>query len=213
MGTRHEDRLWDDPDVKAIYDLRGGQPIPRLAEFNAFPEQADLMFGFVKRDVQNGTGTPVSDYVEACLAGVRAVEGLAGKIHPGWIKFLLCQIDRNNSLLWDQHGQPADFVAAIAEWLVSTITRFGWGPDGNSSPLGSHSNSMAVAAEAGGGLHVDPSTGLMKYGDGSGARRLAGVANPAASAHPPSSATVESEADEYGWDALSRRLKAAGAGD
>ena len=119
--------IWSDPDVKAIYDLRDGQPIPRFAEFNAFPEQAELILSFVKLDMENGgSDTPSGDYVDACLAGVRAVEGLAGKIHPGWIKFLLCQIDRNNSLVWDQYRQPADVVAAIGDWLVATIHRFGW---------------------------------------------------------------------------------------
>lgn len=53
--------IWGDPDVKAIYDLLHGQPIPRFAEFNAFPEQAELIFRFVKLDMENGSGTPPSD--------------------------------------------------------------------------------------------------------------------------------------------------------
>lgn len=206
--------IWDDPDVKAIYDLHDGQPIPRFAEFNAFPEQAQLISGFVKLDMENGSGTPVSDYVDTCLAGVRAVEGLAGKIHPGWIKFLLCQIDRNNSLLWDQYRQPADFVAAIGEWLVTTIHRFGWGPDGNSTPLGQrHSNSMAVAAEAGGGVRQNSTTRLFEYGDGSQARRLAGVATLAASAELQHTFAGDGPAPDDSRDPFARLVEAAEDGD
>lgn len=206
--------IWGDPDVKEIYDLRDGQPIPRFAEFNAFPDQAELIFGFVRLDMENGSGTPPDDYIDACLAGVRAVEGLAGKLHPGWIKFLLCQIDRNNSLLWDQYRQPADFVAAMGEWLVTTIHRFGWGPDGNSTPLGQrHSNSMAVAAEAGGGIRMNPATGRFEYGDGSEARRLAGVEVPAASANLSDVTDGQGIETEDSWDAFTRHLEAAEDGD
>lgn len=206
--------IWGDPDVKAIYDLRDDQPIPRFAEFNAFPEQAELIFDFVRLDMETGIGTPASDYLEACLAGVRAVESLAGKIHPGWIKFLLCQIDRNNSLLWDQYRQPADFVAAMGEWLVTTIHRFGWGPDGNSTPLGQrHSNSMAIAAEAGGGVHPSPTTGRVEYGDGSEARRLAGVAQAAESAEPPDSSSQETKEPDNAWGEFAGHVEAARSGD
>lgn len=216
--------IWGDPDVKAIYDLHDGQPIPRFQDFNAFPDQAELIFAFVRLDMENGTETPVDDYIEACLAGVRAVEGLKGKVHPGWIKFLLCQIDRNNSLLWDQYREPADFVAAIGEWLVTTIYRSGWGPDGNSTPLGQrHSNSMAVAAEAGGGTHRNPATGLMEYGDGSEARRLARVES--AAAEPASLPISDSRGVDAGeadasraassdaWDDFAHHVDAANDGD
>lgn len=168
--------IWEDPDVRQVYDLTGGQPMLRFFEFNGQPDHLGLVAAFVQLDMENGEGTPAEPYVGARLAGVRLVEAVDGKIQPGWTKFFINQIDRNNSLLWDQHHGPADAVAAVAEWVVATIERHGWGPDGNSTRLGQcHSNALALAAEAGGGVRLNPATGRFEYGDGSDARRLAGV--------------------------------------
>ena len=44
-------------------------------------------------------------------------------------------------------------VADFADWTVATISDRGWGPDGNATALGNlHSNCLAVAAAAGGGV-------------------------------------------------------------
>jgi len=138
--------IWDDPDVQRIYDIEAGQ--------NA------------------GSDGPASAFVDACLAGIRAVEELPGSVDPGWIKFLIYMVDMNNHFLWDLHHTRTE-TAAIGEWTVRAIQRFGWGPDGNSTPLGErHSNAMALAAAAGGGMHTTPD-GRFEYGDGRAARQAA----------------------------------------
>jgi hypothetical protein len=169
-GVEYEDSIaiWDDPDVRQICDFPDEQPLPRFFEFNDHPDQLRLVVDFVQRDAQNGEGTSAQSYVDACLAGIRAVEALDSHVHPGWIKFFVCQVDRNNSLLWDQHHQPREVVSAVAEWIVTFIERHGWGPDGRSTPLGQrHGNALAVMAEAG--------DAFTEHRDGARARLLAGV--------------------------------------
>ena len=167
--------IWNDSDVQRIYDLEDGQPWPRFAEFNANPDQLQMVLEFVQADQAAGSNGPSELYIEACLAGVRAVEVLTGHVDVGWIKFFIFQIDQNNSFLWDLFRRSHE-VAAIGEWTVATLERNGWGPDGRTSALGqAHSNAMALAAEAGGGIRMNPETRVMEYGDGTEARRLAGL--------------------------------------
>ena len=165
--------IWDDPDVQRIYDVVDGQAWPRFSEFNDNLGQVDLVRGFVEADQNAASDAPASAFVAACLAGVRAVEGLSSSVDCGWIKFLVFQIDVNNHFLWDLHHRATE-VAAIAEWTVETIERNAWGPDGNTTALGQrHSNAMALAAAAGGGLRLNPNTGRFEYGNGDAARQAA----------------------------------------
>jgi hypothetical protein len=167
--------IWSDPDVQRIYDLEDGQPWPRFSVFNQNPDQLQMVLEFVQADQAAGSDGPSELYIDACLAGVRAVERLTGHVDAGWIKFFIFQIDQNNSFLWDLHRKSYE-VAAIGEWTVSTLERHGWGADGRTSALGqAHSNAMALSAEAGGGMRLNPQTRLMEYGDGTEARRLAGL--------------------------------------
>jgi hypothetical protein len=214
--------IWSDPDVPRIYDLRDGQPWPRFAVFNDNPEQLKLVVDFVQADQAAGSNGPANLYVDACLAGVRLVEALTNPVDPGWIKFFVHQIDQNNSFLWDLHRRAPE-VAAIGEWTVTTIERRGWGPNGRTSALGqAHSNAMALAAEAGGGLHLNQQTGLMEYGDGSEARRMAGVvvqpqatsAEPSMPEATPTTGSVDDDGPSLGgFDVLGRHLEAAEDGD
>ena len=117
--------IWDDPDVQRIYDLQDGQPWPRFAEFNEWPEQSALVRRFIEADQNAGSNGPPSAFIDACLAGVHAVEKLPRSVDLGWIKFFVYFVDVNNHFLWDLH-HAAEEVAAIAEWTVRTIHRNGW---------------------------------------------------------------------------------------
>ncbi|MFI6078049.1 hypothetical protein ACIA5C_41620 [Actinoplanes sp. NPDC051343] len=145
----HDISIWDDPDVMRIYQVRDGQPFPSFSVFNDDPRQLHLVSDFVMADQNAGSEGPASAYVDACLAAIRAVEGLTGEVGPGWLKFFVYMCDANNHFLWDLH-HPRLEVGAIASWIVETIEKNGWGPDGNASAMGQrHSNSLALAAAAG----------------------------------------------------------------
>ena len=86
------------------------------------------------------------------------------------------------------------------------------GPDGDSTPLGQrHSNSQAVAAEAGGGVRLNPATGLFEQDDGSAARRMAGVPTPAATAEMED--TPDTQPPKNDLDTFAQHVEAAEAGD
>lgn len=63
-------------------------------------------------------------FIDACLAGIRAVEHFNGKVNPGWVKFFLHFIEVNNSFLWHLYRRSEE-VAAIGEWWVVTIESHG----------------------------------------------------------------------------------------
>jgi hypothetical protein len=207
--------IWSDADVQRIYDVREGRPFPRFYIFNDDPFQLRLITQFVEADQHAGSDGPAESFLAVCLAGIRAVEELPADVDAGWRKFLVYMIDMNNHFLWDLYHR--DEVAAIAEWTVETIERYGWGPDGNSTALGQrHGNAMALAAKAGGGLRRDPKTGKFVYGDGDAARRLAGAsgyrpgeasANRMADPATPPQQVLEQAAE------LASRAEAAKAGD
>jgi len=165
--------IWDDDDVMRIYQVKDGQPFPMFHVFNDEPGQLEVVRGWVTADRQAGSDGPPEAFVAACLTGIRAVESLAASVDPGWLKFITYMTDMNNHFLWDLHRRSNE-VAAIAEWTVETIEEQGWGPDGNSTPLGQrHSNAMALAAAAGGGARMNPATGQFEYGTGELARQAA----------------------------------------
>lgn len=141
--------IWEDHDVRRIYDVIDGQPFPHFSDFNPDPAQFQLVKDFVEADQNAGSSGPADAYVDACLAAIRAVEMLPPGTDAGWLKFFTYMTDANNHFLWDLHRRSHE-VGAIAAWTVETIGRHGWGPDGNASPLGQrHSNSMALAGAAG----------------------------------------------------------------
>jgi len=210
--------IWDDPDVQRIYDLQDGQPWPRFADFNEWPEQFALVRRFIEADQNAGSNGPPSAFIDACLAGVHAVERLPRSVDRGWIKFFVYFVDVNNHFLWDLH-HAAEEVAAIAEWTVQTIHRNGWGPDGNATALGQrHSNAMSLAAQAGGGVHQQPD-GTFAYGDGEAARRAAerggfGIAYDEQPREEPVPAAGGPASDwDRAIDTLQARMHAAEGGD
>ncbi len=207
--------IWHDPDVQRIYDLRDGQPYPRFYEFNDKPEQLEFIRDFITADQEAGSQGPADSYLAACYAGIRAVEALDGQVEPGWIKFILFQLDQNTYFLWDPHRRASE-VAAIAEWTVRTLEAHGWGADGRTTALGQvHSEAMALAAQAGGGMRQNRQTGEFEYPDGSEARTLAGVtgrkAQATANAQQAAAPAANHELDDL--ELLSQRLQEAEAGD
>lgn len=172
--------IWDDPDVEEILSLNkdtrevlGEAPSPKFWDFNDKPEQLALVRSFLEADQKAGSDGPKSAFVDACLAGIRATEGLPASVEIGWSKFFTFQVYQNTVFLWRLHRANRE-VAAVAHWLVDTIQSRGWGPNGNTTALGqAHSDSMALAAEAGGGMRMDPATGGFEYPDGSEARAAA----------------------------------------
>jgi hypothetical protein len=165
--------IWDDADVMRIYQVHDGQPYPLFHMFNDEPHHVRIVHDWITADQQTGSDGPPEAFVAACLAGIRAVEALTPSAAPGWLKFFTYMTDINNHFLWDLYRRRTE-VAAIADWTVETIGRHGWGPDGNSTPLGQrHSNAMALGAAAGGGVQHNPATGLFESGTGDRARRAA----------------------------------------
>nr|WP_296072533.1 hypothetical protein [uncultured Actinoplanes sp.] len=141
--------IWNDPDVMRIYQVRNRQPFPNFYVFNDDPDQLQLVSDFVQADQNAGSDGPPTALINACLAAIRAVESLAAAVDPRWLKFFTYMTDANNHFLWDLY-HPNLEVGAIASWTVETIERHGWGPDGNSTPMGQrHSNSLGLAAAAG----------------------------------------------------------------
>jgi hypothetical protein len=168
-----ETPIWEDADVRRIYSVIDGVPHPRFHEFNELPDQLALVVDFVIPDQQADSDDPPDAFTARCLAGIRAVERLPLDVDDGWKKLFIYRIDVNNHYLWDLHKRRAE-VAAIAEWTVVTIEQHGWGPDGNTTPLGQrHSSAMALAASAGGGVRLNPRTNSFEYGNGDRARQAA----------------------------------------
>jgi hypothetical protein len=165
--------IWNDNDVMRIYRMHDGQPFPMFHMFNDEPHHAQLVRQWVTADQNAGSDGPPDAFIAACLGGVRLVETLAASAAPGWLKFFIYMTDLNNHFLWDLYHRRTE-VAAIADWTVETIARHGWGPDGNSTPLGQrHSNAMALGAAAGGGVRLNPATGEFEASNGDGARQAA----------------------------------------
>jgi hypothetical protein len=145
----HDISIWNDPDVRRIYQVRDGQPFPNFHVFNSDPRQFRLVADFVEADQRAGSNGPAAAFVDACLAAIRAVEVLGRTVDVGWLKFFTYMTDANNHFLWDLY-HPHVEVGAIASWTVETIETYGWGPDGNATVMGQrHGNSMALAAMAG----------------------------------------------------------------
>jgi hypothetical protein len=177
--------IFGDGDVQQVVDASGSGRswIPKLDDL----DDADraLITGFQQADGEAERLKTAGAIISALAAGVRAFENLSDPMprswSPGWKKFVLYITALNCQFLWDAHHRASE-TAIFADWVVFSIEHGGWGPDGNSSPLGKqHSYCMAVGAEAGGGIRKNPVTGLFEAPDGTAARNY----NPAAGTQTP----------------------------
>jgi hypothetical protein len=165
--------IWDDVDVTRIYQIHDGQPFPMFHMFNEEPSHVEIVQNWITADQEAGSDGPPDAFVRACLTGIVAVETLTTSAAPGWLKFFTYMTDVNCHFLWNLYRRGTE-VAAIADWTVETISRNGWGPDGNVTPLGQrHTYAAALAAASGGGVRRNPVTGMFEVGTGDRARQAA----------------------------------------
>lgn len=169
--------ITDDPDVAGIF--LGGNLMPGLLG----DEAKALFFEFANVDMETGPESSAEMIVGACAAGVRCFErmtSLDADDLVGWRKFVLFNTGCNVQMLWSDHGawtesgRSVQEAGIFADWVVATIGRYGWGPDGNQSALGCvHSNCIALATRSGAGVRKNPLTGKYEAPTGDEARELA----------------------------------------
>lgn len=163
--------IWDDPDVRAIFDFNDLQPRIDMSLIGE-ADQA-LIAGFVSADSRAQDQSPALDFVEACTAGVTAFECISAQAPVGFKKFLVHQVGLNTSMMWDRFHNERE-TRVFADWVMATLSANGWNPDGGATPLGQRATwNMAVAAQSGGGVCRNPSTGQVQVPDGEEARMVA----------------------------------------
>jgi hypothetical protein len=134
------------------------------------------------------SGSSVQTVIDACSVGVKAFEALCRYSTDdhliGWKKFILYNIGCNVQMLWGNH-QKVPESAIFGDWVVVSIGANHWGPDGNQSALGSaHSNCLALAAQAGGGVRINPVTGKSEVPNGDAARNYDALKSAAINVDP-----------------------------
>lgn len=164
--------IWDDEDVQRVFLVQGGTPLLKFDELT--PLDQVLMSRFIEAD-QSADGSTAKALIIACAEGVQVFENVSDPMQHswaiGWKKFLLYQTGCNVQILWNEF-RCAGETAIFADWVTSSIASNKWGPDGNKSALGNlHSNCMAIAAQAGGGVRINPATGRWEAPTGDAARR------------------------------------------
>ena len=87
--------IWDDPDVRAIFDFSGFQPRLKMSLLDD-ADQA-LVACFVSADLKSQDQSPTSDFVESCTAGVAAFERISAQAPIGFKKFLANQVALSTS--------------------------------------------------------------------------------------------------------------------
>jgi hypothetical protein len=176
------DEIFSDGDVLQVFELHDNGVVPKLDLLD--PLDNALIATFFDADQSPGKLASPAGLTHTCAVGVKVFEGLSDNCPTGWKKFVLYITSLNTQTLWDRfqkHGGQSYETAIFADWVVFTIDRNGWGPDGNETPLGrQHSYCMSVAAEAGGGIKQNPQTGRFEAPDGSAARNYDASAAPSA---------------------------------
>ena len=163
--------IWDDPDVRAIFDFNSFQPGIDMSLINDADEA--LIVRFVSADSKAQDQSPASDFVGACIAGVAALERISPLAPIGFKKFLAHQVALNTSMMWDRFRNDRE-TRVFADWVMATLSQNGWNPDGGVTPLGQRATwNMAVAAQSGGGVCKNPRTGQFEAPDGEEARLIA----------------------------------------
>jgi len=121
-----------------------------------------------------GAAPDAQTLIGVCLRGVTVVEELSPLAPPGWRKLILYIVSDITYDLWNRH-KVAEAAGRLAQWVIVTIEKNGWGPDGRSTPLGQHhSYAMGVAGNSGVGIvELDATSGQYRAPTGDEARRAA----------------------------------------
>ena len=172
-GEPRELDIWADPDVSEACRLEDGQVRydgSALTDSDAAAVSALLTAALRIRDGD------AASCIAAALAGVTACEELSPLCPRGWRKLAVYQVSEAAHQLWGRFSLAHE-AAMLAQWVTVTIEANGWGPDGNSTPLGQHhSYCMNLAGRTGVGiLAIDAVTGMASAPTGDEARRAARV--------------------------------------
>jgi hypothetical protein len=163
--------IWEDPEVAEICTFADGRVTFDKDQLTPADQAQVERFQAACARLREDTAEA---YLDAALAGVGAFEELSPLCPAGRRKLLVFQVSEFAHEIWRrfQFGREA---ALLAQWVSVTIEANGWGPDGNSTPLGQHhSFSMSLAADTGIGiLVIDPETGRASAPSGAEARLAA----------------------------------------
>jgi hypothetical protein len=175
-GPPPEMPIWEDADVRGISMRSDAGAHQGYSVDMLTPSDKALVTGFLDSVVslQEQDLPDELAVTTVCLAGVAAFEGLSPLAPTGWRKLLVYIVSDQTYELWEKH-RLAGPAAKLAHWVVATIEKNGWGPDGRATPLGQHhSYAMGVAVGTGVGvIQFDPATGEAQAPTGSEARRAA----------------------------------------
>jgi hypothetical protein len=170
-GAPREFDIWEDADVRDVSRFEAGRVVYDQEALTA--ADGAQVTGFLS-SVARVDSADAGTYLTAALAGVKAYEELSPMCPAGWRKLVVYNVSELAHELWRRFS-PAHETAMLAQWVNATIESNGWGPDGNSSPLGQHhSYSMSLAGQTGVSiLRIDPETGMASAPTGDEARHAA----------------------------------------
>jgi hypothetical protein len=163
--------IWRDPEVAEICTFADGRVT--FDKDQLTPADQAQVERFEAACARLGEDTAEA-YVGAALAGIGAFEELSPLCPAGQRKLIVYLVSDLAHEVWRRFQLDRE-AALLAQWVGSTIEANGWGPDGNSTPLGQHhSFSMSLAADTGIGiLAIDPETSLASAPTGAEARLAA----------------------------------------
>ena len=164
--------IWEDADVRAILTAGGNPPVVDASLLSA--EDRALVDTHMQAVTRCRSNPAPATVLDACLTGVRAFEGMSPVAPTGWRKLVLFTVSDYAHRLWGDFELTQE-TAMLAQWVVCSIEQCGWGPDGNSTPLGQHhSYAINLAGQTGiGVIVVDPESGLASAPTGNEARLAA----------------------------------------
>lgn len=162
--------IWQDQDVRRIISTDNGVDIKF---YELTPADGELVFAFVQLDQRISESGSPSVTLEGLLAGVRAVERLSdpmpGSWSAGWRKFITYQTGCNVQILQAQQPQ-SPMIRVFGCWVIETLERNGWAPDGGASVLGRmHSTCLAISDC----VRLNSASGRFETTGGEEARRFA----------------------------------------
>lgn len=176
-GPPPEIPIWQDVEVAALTTGDAEERIGPYSLDRLPPTDKALVRSFLGAlgpTQGEGAAPDAETLITVCLSGVTAVEELSALAPLAWRKLILYTVSDLTYDLWNRH-KVAAASGRLAQWIIVTIEKNGWGPDGRSTPLGQHhSYAMGVAGESGIGIvELDPSSGQYRAPTGEEARQAA----------------------------------------